>query len=588
MRFKWRLKKYGNLLIVAALAAVFFVATSSFNYLTQDKNYTKWTSPDETANYYFAKSYATTGRLAIFDPASAIGGTVVMPRSVRNDFGWIKPVSFLGIILIYGTIASFFGVGIIPFLTPFFAALGLMVFYLLARRLFKGRVALVATFLLAVFPVYIYYTVRSMFHNILFIVLLLAGAYLFSLALGQKKEKIKAGFLSLKPFCQRWPGYLASFGSGLFVGLAVITRTSELLWLGPVFFLVWLFYARRFGWVKLVLFLAGLFLALLPVAYYNQILYGSFLHGGYNEMNRSIDDISKSSNQLLTNTLAGRFQQLGAYLKPIGQNIFYFGFNARQSLSMFRHYVLDMFPLWVYAGGLGFFILVIQNIRRFRRKYLVYVLVWSVLSVILIFYYGSWRFNDNPNPNSFTIGNSYTRYWLPIYLMLIPLAALAIVKVSRALLLITKKTQSRIRPLIAGGLQAAAIIVAAFLSLVFVLYGSEEGLAYLYYNNLAERTNTERVFAYTQPAGIIITQYYDKFFWPERRIIMGTLPNAEILSGVKNLVKYYPVYYYNFYLNAADVTYLNERKFTPYNLEMKLVKKINARFGLYELYAKNK
>jgi hypothetical protein len=247
-----------------------------------------------------------------------------------------------------------------------------------------------------------------------------------------------------------------------------------------------------------------------------------------------------------------------------------------------------MFRLWIYAGALGLFILLIQNIRRFRRQYLVYVLVWLVLSVILIFYYGSWHFNDNPNPNSFTIGNSYTRYWLPIYLMLIPLVSLAIVRVSRALLFVTTQTQNRIRPLIAGGLQAAVVLVAVWLSLTFVLYGSEEGLAYLYYNNLAERANAERVFAYTAPGGIIITQYYDKFFWPERRIIMGTLPNAEILNGVRNLVKYYSVYYYNFYLNAADVTYLNDRKFTPYDLEMKLVKKINARFGLYELYGTKK
>jgi hypothetical protein len=153
---------------------------------------------------------------------------------------------------------------------------------------------------------------------------------------------------------------------------------------------------------------------------------------------------------------------------------------------------------------------------------------------------------------------------------------------------IKKKTQSRIRPLLAGGLQAAAVLFAAYLSLTFVLYGSEEGLAYLYYNNLAERTNAERVFSYTPPGSIIITQYYDKFFWPERRIIMGTLPNEEILSGVKNLVRYYSVYYYTFYLNGDDVTYLNDRKLAPYDLEMKLVKKINARFGLYELYGQKK
>lgn len=64
---------------------------------------------------------------------------------------------------------------------------------------------------------------------------------------------------------------------------------------------------------------------------------------------------------------------------------------------------------------------------------------------------------------------------------------------------------------------------------------------------------------------------------------MGRLPNDEILTATKKLVGYYPVYYYNFFLNDKDVTYLNERKLTAYNLEIKLVKKVNAKFGLYKL-----
>lgn len=585
MKIGLRLKKYSNLGIVMILAALFFLATSSFNYLTQTKSYVKWTSPDETANYYFTKTYAQTGRLAVFDQASSVGGTVVMPRSVRNDYGWIKPVSFLGIILIYGSIASVFGIGVIPFLTPFFAALGLILFYLLVRRFLAGRVALIATFLLAAFPVYGYYTVRSMFHNVLFIVLALAGTYLFSLALGKKREEGKDHFLSFSPIQKKGGEYLAALFSGVFFGLATITRTSELLWLAPALFLSWLFYARRFGWGKLLVFISGFALALLPAAYYNQILYGSFWHGGYNEMNRSLDDIAKNGTSILANTLAGRFQALGDYLQAIGRNIFYFGFNYHQSLVMFRRYVLEMFPPLVYAAAAGAIILFIQNLRRPRRRYLVYALAGTMLSVILIFYYGSWHFNDNPDPSRFTIGNSYTRYWLPVYLLLIPLAALAIAEAGRWLGKISRA--SRLRLLLAAGLSVIFVAAAIFWSLNFVLFGSEEGLAYLYRTNLAERANAEKVFSLTAPGGVIITQYYDKFFWPERRIIIGSLPNDEIEGGVSRLVRYYPVYYYTFFLDASAVNYLNERKLAPYHLEMKLLKKVNARFGLYELYAQN-
>ncbi len=590
MKIPWL--KLANPLIVSLLALVFFMATASFNYLTQDKNYTKWTSPDETANYFFSKRLSETGQLAYFDSAAVIGDNLVMPRSLRSDFGWVKPVSFLGIILTYGALGSVFGVGVIPFLTPFFAALGIIFFYLLVSRIFKNkRLGLLSAFLLATFPIYIYYTVRSMFHNILFIVFLLIGAYLFTLALGNKRttkiwESFKTKFFSFKFERNRVLQIICALSAGIFIGLALITRTSELLWLGPVGLIIYLFYARRLGFIRLVLFLAGIFLALLPVAYYNTILYGSSFHGGYNEMNRSLDEIGTASGAVVNWTIQGQVDKYRDYFQTLTHNIFYFGFNPGQSLAMSRHYVLEMFPVLVYLGLVGLLLLLVQNIRRFQKKYLVYVLVWGVLGVILIFYYGSWKFNDNPNPNSFTIGNSYTRYWLPIYLMLLPLVALAIERTARALLLIGEKTQSRIQSILAGGLQAVAILAVSFLGVMFVLFGSEEGLSYLYYNNLAERTNAESVFALTEPQSIVITQYYDKFFFPERRIIMGKLPNDEILTAAAKLVKYYPVYYYNFYLNDKDVAYLNERKFSSYNLEMKLVKKINAKFGLYKFSAK--
>jgi hypothetical protein len=587
MKINW--PKLINFFIVAILALVFFVATSSFNYFTQDASYTKWTSPDETANYFFSKQFSQKGTLDYFDSAAAIGDNLVMPRSLRSDTGWVKPVSFLGIILTYGTIGSWLGVGVIPFLTPFFASVGIIFFYLLVSRIFKNkRIGLLSAFLLATFPVYIYYTVRSMFHNVLFIVFLLIGSYFLTLALGEKNkeniwESFKNKFFSFKFNRTRFIQIVCAFLAGIFSGAAIITRTSELIWLAPVALIIWLFYVRRIGLIKLILFLAGIFLALLPVAYWNNVLYQNSFKTGYNEMNRSLTELSVASSVVVKTTLQGQISKYNEYFQTLTHNIFYFGFNKAQSISMFRHYVIEMFPILVYLGAFGLFLLLIQNIRHFQKKYLVYVLVWGVLGTILVFYYGSWKFNDNPDVTKFTIGNSYTRYWLPIYLMLLPLVALAIERVARALFLIREKTKGHIQKILASGLQAVVILGISFIGIIFVLFGSEEGLVYLYYNNVAERANAEKVFSLTEPGAIIITQYYDKFFFPERRIIMGKLPNDEILTAVKKLVVYYPVYYYNFYLNDQDVTYLNERKFSPYNLEMKLVKKINAKFGLYKL-----
>ncbi|MFA5184258.1 MAG: glycosyltransferase family 39 protein [Patescibacteria group bacterium] len=579
------LKKHLNLIIVSFLALIFFIGTASFNYLTQDQDYVKWSSPDETANYFFTKKFSDTGQLAFFDSAGVIGDNLLMPRSVRSDAGFIKPVSFLGITLVYGSLAAIIDPAIIPFLTPFFAALGVILFYLLVRRLFSERVGLWSAFLLAAFPVYVYYTVRSMFHNVLFLVFLIAGLYLFTLSLsrrGQKEEPLKK-FFSWRLSSSQWRETVAAFLSGLSIGLALVTRTSELLWLAPTLFLLWLFYARRLGFSKLILLIAGLILTFIPIAYYNQILYGSFWHGGYNEMNRSLEDIAQTGSAIWQFTWAGRFDHYRQALGRIFHQIFYFGFNPAQSGVMFQHYVLEMFSPLVFAGLFGLILLIVQNCRRFQKKYLAYILAWLIASALLVLYYGSWKFNDNPDLNSFTIGNSYTRYWLPLYLGLLPLASLALVRVSRALLFISGENVSRLRQIIVTGLQSAVILIYIASSLLFVLYGSEEGLAYLYYNNLAERVNTEKVWSLTEPSAIIITRYYDKFFWPERRVIMGTIPNDEILAAIVKLVDFYPVYYYNFYLSEADVAYLDARKLNVYGLDLRLIQKLNAKFGLYKL-----
>ena len=584
---KIKLEKHHNIIIVSLLALVFFLATASFNYTTQDADYVKWSSPDETANYFFAKHFAETGQLSFFDPAAVSGDNMVMPRSFRSDFGWLKPVSFLGIILLYGSLAKVLSIAVIPFLTPFFAALGIIIFYLLIQKVFSKRVALLSSFVLASFPVYIYYTVRSMFHNVLFIVLLIIAMYFLALSLGDKKEKIKRKFFSFKLGAKAYLSLLFAFLGGAFVGLSVITRTSELLWLAPVLFLMWIFYARRWGVIKLILSLAGLFLVLTPVIYWNQILYTSPVYGGYNEMNRSLDDLSYSSGAFVQAVMKGDFQQFEQYFDKVKANIFYFGFKSEQSIAMFQHYVVEMFPILLYVSLLGLLLLIVQNIYKFKRKHLLYFLALIILSVILVFYYGSWRFNDNPNPNHFTIGNSYTRYWLPIYLMMMPLAALALVRVSRALVLMDRNSKHRLKALITNGLQATAILLFSASSIIFVMYGSEEGIAHLYYNNKMERVTAEKVFSLTEPGSIIITRYHDKFLFPERRVIMGVLPNEEIFVAVNKLVQKYPIYYYNFFLDEDDVRYLNERKLSNFDFKIQLVEKFNTRFGLYQLVVNN-
>ncbi|MDD2681212.1 MAG: glycosyltransferase family 39 protein [Patescibacteria group bacterium] len=590
MKFGWFSKNLNNILVLL-IALVFFVATSAFNYYTQEDDYVKFLSPDETSNYFFTNHYAQTGQIAVFEPANLVAEEIVHPRSIRSDHGWLKPVSFIGIILVYGKIASVLGVGVIPYLTPFFGALGIIFFYALVRRLLGPKQAIVSALLLASFPVYFFYSSRSMFHNILFTIFLLGFTLFASLSiiprdLLQKIKKDK-NFWRLKLVRAEILSYLAALMAGLMLGGAITARTSELLWLGPALFILWLFYARRLAFTRLILMLSAVILALLPLFYWNQILYSSPFFGGYGEMNRSIVQLSQAGGQFVQSTVTGHFTQYKSAANTIWQNIFYFGYHPRQSLWMFYHYVLAMFPVLCSLTFLGGIFLLFKLAKKQQRWIYAYLVAWFILSSLLVLYYGSWKFNDNPDPTRFTIGNSYTRYWLPVYIMAIPLASLAITSLAKLFAnLMSLRSDFKWSRGIKRSLESTWVIVISgvlvFIFSIFTFFGSEEGLAILYYNHFTDRNNTLSILNETEANSIIITQYHDKQLFPERRVVNALLTNDDVNASIGALLKEYPVYYYNFFFPPKDLQYLNERRLPPYGFKIELLER-RGPFGLYRL-----
>lgn len=585
MKLRWFWQNF-DFILLGLLVAGFFVATSAFNYQTQSSDYVKFLSPDETANYFFARHYAESGEIAVFEPANLVTEEIVHPRSIRSDHGWLKPVSFLGIILVYGQIAAWIGTAVIPYLTPAFAALGLLFFYGFVRRLFGRQIALVSVFLLASFPVYFFYTTRSLFHNVLFVVFLLAAAYLLLLSMPRRKLE-RTSFWRWRLPAATWWTYLWSLLAGLMLGGAVAARTSELLWLAPSLFLAWLFYARRFGLARLVMTAAGVLLALLPLFYWNQILYASPVSGGYGEMNQSLSELSQASGQLLQASVRGQFAQYREVATVVLDNIFYFGYQPKQSLKMFFYYVVVMFPLLCGLSLLGGVLFLIRVLRHPKRGAYLYLLLWLLLSVILVFYYGSWKFNDNPDPRRFTIGNSYTRYWLPMYILALPLASLFIVSCARwvaRLIKISPSVRWRqwARQLVVAGVASLLVGIWMLWSGLFTVFGSEEGLAILYYNHFADKANSRFILQATEDEAIIVTQYHDKQLFPERRVVNALLTNDTVNVSLGKLLDHYPVYYYNFAFPDKDLQYLNERRLPSFGFTLVLQER-RGRFGLYRL-----
>jgi hypothetical protein len=322
-----------------------------------------------------------------------------------------------------------------------------------------------------------------------------------------------------------------------------------------------------------------MFSGLLPMFYYNQILYGAFWQGGYSEMNDSLLTLSKSSGDLVKSTVNKETDMLKSAFNSIKDTIFYFGLKPWQSVEMFIIYFAKMFWYLFIPLVLGF-LMSLANIYKWPKKYWLYVLSWLFLSAVLIFYYGSWKFTDNPDASSHTIGNSYTRYWLPIYLGAMPIISIFFDMFSKYIFRQKKYWTSIAR----NGLIAIFIFIIYLLSFYFLVFGSEEGLYYTYLNFKKDQENVERVWEQTEPNAVIVTEFHDKLLFPERKVIRGLLTDPNMNHYYAQVADKLPLYYFNFTFPEKDVKYLNERRLPEHNMNIKLKKEISSEFSLYRLY----
>jgi len=575
-----------QIIILSIAAIIFLFIYSWYPYQVAKDTDFKFASPDETANYFWAKNYAAGLGLTYFEPLNLIADDAVTPRSVRSDNGTVKPVSFLGIILIYGWLAKTFGPWIIIYLTPLFAVIGIFCFYGITRRVFNDKIALLSALMLFALVPYWYYAARSMFHNVLFIDLLLIGIYfLIDGTRIEQMKRIKTDFIFI-------------FLSGIFFGLAIMTRASELIWLAPVMLITWLAVwrfpkpLRGFGnlkdcFLKLFIFAFGLILALLPMFYYNQVLYGGWFKFGYNrpaaveaQSKIAVNNVNAENINGIASSPRSAVDLLAMTKRFMPAQI-----NIKQAGKSFINYYAIMFwhLFWpAFFGGIW----LLYNWKKIDNPQKLYLVVFIISSMILGLYYGSWKIQDNPNPASFTIGNSYTRYFLPMYIMSLPLAALLIIKLS-SLLSFPRKRESRVNyneiPAFAG--MTVLIVIFLILNFQAAVWGKEEGLLTMKNNLVKDAELVESMFSHIEPEAIIISERFDKFLWPKYKVIIGNLSDKSHPQAYAELAEQgIPLYYYGFIFPPGDFAYLNSRKLAEVNLELEIIKlDEESRIGLYKL-----
>ena len=179
MRLMWRNLKLRTThsYILTIFAIVFFLIYSYVAFVSPPK----FVSPDEVTNYLFINLYSQSGELAYSEDLNEIAHGIIHPRGSFYLDGKLVPVKFIGLPVLYGTVAVITP-DIVRFLTPLLAVVGAIFFYLLVRDTINSKIALLSFLLLLTIPPYWYWSSLVMFENVAGCVMLIISLrYFFKL-----------------------------------------------------------------------------------------------------------------------------------------------------------------------------------------------------------------------------------------------------------------------------------------------------------------------------------------------------------------------------------------------------------------------
>ncbi|MFA5886685.1 MAG: glycosyltransferase family 39 protein [Patescibacteria group bacterium] len=486
--------KSTSILGIASLLFLFFFFILITPLKTPTNLEPRFDWPDSTANYFWVKEFATHNKLSLSEPLNLEADNLIHPRSFNvNSRGELVPGSFLGLILIFGGLAKLFSVKAIIYFTPVLAVSAAWALYLIIRKLFNSeKVALWSALLLLINPAWDYYTYESLLPNVPFVSIFLWSVWAL---LSIKKEKL-----------------ITWFSAGLISGLALSIRPSEIIWV-TIIYVALLINQKNIkpnkGWLLLIL---GGVIALLPSLYEQKIIYGQVLNVGY--------------NQLASLTEPGL--QLKSLIKQL---IIPFGFSPGAAFQNFGRYFLTLSWPFLSLAIIAYFFL--KEKRSLFNKYL---LISAVIFIYLIFYYGSWRFDDQLNLSLNNLGASYSRYWLILSVLILPLAGALLNKLGRLKYQIS--------------LSCLPWLVFCFLALWSInltLFKDPNNILSVRQKVATYKIQAAQVINQTEAEAIIITTRTDKWFFPERRVIHSFNPRQDkkLLEVIDKLKSQTPVYIFD-------------------------------------------
>lgn len=474
---------------------VAFVAYAFFPAMTMFGEMPRLNSPDETINWTTALRVADGRGVGVYEPLNAVAENIIRPRAMTVIGEYIVPVSFLAMPVMYGAIGAVTSSLVIPFLTALVTALVLPMVYGVWRRYFGERVALIATVVWAFHPAVWYYASRGMYHNVLFVDLLIVAWWVYLVA----KEK---------KWHLDWVLALT-----LVISLAIAVRLNELVWILPVLLVAWWSNRQDLRWKHYVT---------------GCVVVGVFWVGWY-WLQQSV--YGGASVQYTTPT------QSTYWIKQWLLLIWPFGFDVGTlSLNVQRYLLILGLPMWlmVWVWLVVRWQTLSDDLREFKNKYLILTLF---VTCWLLLYYGSWGVVDTVGESGVTVGNSHVRYWLPVYFVWMPYVALGIDTVSRWFRVEHKRI-----------ITVSIVMFMVCYGFLVTFFDKYEGLTAIAARLQDSRATAMLISEVTSPDAVIIGDRSDKLFFPDRRVISpGTLPYYmydELWRALPVLMNKAPVYVY--------------------------------------------
>lgn len=491
-------------------------------------------SPDENAVFIFARAFAQTGSFVLVEPLNAAGVFSVFPRSAIPTAEGLVPTTFVLFPAFLGVAMRFFGVVAAYVITPLLALAGVLAISNTTWHLTRNRVtAVLAGFITAVHPALWYYAARPFMHNVAFASLLVIGVW----------------FSARRPFAL-W--YVNAAFSGFCVGAALSVRPSEAPWIlmSALLFIILSGLWRKVKLSAFVIFVCSVCLPLVTLLGLQELTYGNALSFGYLQTATAMVGEGASEAQALS----------PSFLERIFSLLFPFGIVLK---AMAKHAVQYVFLLYPLSSLLMVFgaILFVQAPAE-RRIRLAYVVTLAFASLWLIALYGSWTFNDNPDPFVVTVGNSYVRYFLPLFLFAAPLGAYAISSIAQ-----------RLKFLVPEFVVIGIASFALFFSGAATVFGGGDGL--LQGREVLSESFVKRseIIRLTEPEAVVIVDRADKFLFPYRRVVQP-LRAESTYNAMPAIVSEVPLYYFGITLPQRDVDYLNDVKLAGLGLRIDVIETI--------------